>query len=749
MADITTFRQAIDLTYRLNEQSLATVQRELGRTREERLQLFKNAYGSLSDMSQQYQRDRVQTLERYMGEFAEFLRTKTTLTSDQAKVLEDAERERVTNLLDQVRDHNGRLLSATEAAYKSEEQDQGRTIDAILDSEGKIREIRREGLGESGRESDGVLSTLWDGINKLVSIAHSMGAPIAGLSIEEGLRFGIATYEHRLRERKAEFRIAAAGGQLTPSGSTFDMDAYTAGIRDLRVKFPSLRERFDDIGLSLKQQMPDLDAKSLVALVDDTRRLSFFTGESMETLAAEMGTMSRHLGVPSGEIAGKMLWMTELGRFYAKSHDVNIDLGKFRSNIANLADQNRLYGMSLEEAGALTFRFAKELDRGILSLDDITAATLGYSKADPTKLAYFGQEALRWMEGKSGYEEILGVLKRFSYSGVVLQRAFTILSSKSEAGYRELGIHDRHWKDRERFQQQAGVAVNYALKNFADMIGRNQSERNYIWREAREKMGTLSPNVPIGPAQKLGESGLVGVTGEEQTAEGAAAGIVGHMDGWRKWVDKNQDQTESALERLWEYFRMGATALLDFTTGASKMLDVASDAVSKINEYQKNPSKIVEDVKEWVSPHSVGEQSFVGSALLRAADGSVGPSSGVGGMNAMIEATADRWLGQGAGDVDLGMGRPDPGHGMPSWMQGADTPMRRPAVEAGKRVMGMGKLPDAVRFATPAALNIYLKVEKFFSEADDRAMRNLGLLQTGSGGIQTPVPPPPSANEVP
>jgi len=590
------FQQVIELTQRLNEQSVAEAERELGRSRDERVNMFKDLYGSIGDLNRNWQRDRAGALGRYMADFDQFLRTKTNLTADQARTMEESERSRMTELMDQVTTHNANLLSSTETMYQREARDQDQTITAILDAEGNIKEVRREAEGQ--KEGESVTSSLWEGLNKLVSIAHSMGAPIAGVSIEEGLRFGIATYEHRLRERKAEFKIAAAGGQLTPSGSSFDMQGYTEGIRDLRAKFPSLREHFNEIGLMLKQQMPDLNAKDLVATVNDTRQLAFYTDESMDKLAGEMGTLARKLGVPSKEVAGKMLWMTELGRFYVRSHSVNIDIGKFREEIINLTDQNKLYGMSIDDAGAMVYNFAKELDRGVVSLDDITTATLGYSKTTPTKLAWIGEQAMRWMQNQPGYEDLYATLQKLNYNKAVLQRAMRGISSNSKALYKEYGLD---WKNHEKWARQLGIAAANGVKDFATAMSDSTMQRNWIWRQAAEMAGTLPAGTLIGPAQKLLESATHG-PGEAGTAEGAASGVVSRMDGWRSWVDKNQDATESVLEQLWEHARMAATNLLDFAEGAAKSMDAMNKALADAENLLQNPnrenlSKVGDDVK--------------------------------------------------------------------------------------------------------------------------------------------------------
>lgn len=575
---VQTYQQVIDLTFRLNEASISDVESRLRRSGEDRAEIFRTAYGTFSELGDSFRRNREEAQEQYLTEFSASLKDRSDLTEQQVEELEKAERVRVAQIMDVVERGNSDLLAVTSALFMEEGLAREDTVKSMMASDSRVRELRRAASGEKeDEEGGGFWSNVYDSLNKVVGVLHSMGMPIASLTVEEIGRFAVASYEHRIRERKAEYQMAAAGGQLTPSGASFDMEAYTDGIRELRQKFPSLREEFDNIALSLRRQMPDMSADEVIALVDDVRRLSFYTGESMETLAGEMGTLARKIRVPSSEIAGKMLWMTELGRFYSRSNNLNIDIGKFRSNIINLADQNKQYGMSVEEAAGAVFRFAKELDKGVLSLEDIAALTLGYSRTTPTMRAFMGEQALEWMRDRSEFEDLKSILSRVAQNPVALSETLRGIASKSESTYRRIGAYDIYYKDRDRLAQQAAQAMMGGIKLYADRVGGSVSEVNFFWRDFAQKAGMLRGDLPIGPAQKLLETGLEGI--DSQSVDAVAAKAVSRMNDWRTLVDENQDLTESHLEQLWEMMRMTGAALMEFTDGMS---NTASDLIEKI-----------------------------------------------------------------------------------------------------------------------------------------------------------------------
>lgn len=568
-APVNTFQQTIELAFRLNDSSVAEVEQKLNRAKDDRQDIFRTAYGNFSEMAESYRRERDQSLEQYMSEFSQHLKERTDLTSEQAQSLESIERERIAKIMELIESSNNDLLAVTGGMYREEELARSEAVNDMIAADNEVRQIRRTRTGEKKDDEEGgsFWAAVYDGLNKAVGILHSMGAPIAALTIEELGRFGVASYEHRVKERKAEYQMAAAGGQLTPSGATFDMKAYTEGIHDLRVKFPSLREQFDTVALTLRRQVPDMGAQDIIALTDDVRRLSFYTGESMETLANEIGTLARRIRVPSSELAGKMLWMTELGRFYVRSNNTNIEIGKFRQNIINLAEQNKQYGMSVEEAGAMVFRFAKELDKGILSLEDIASLTLGYSRTDPTARAFAGQEALEWMKDRPGFERLYSILSKVAHSEVALQEAVRGIASKSKVTFDRLGISDLYEKEGSDLAQKMTQSYIGGLSNFANEIGGNIHEQRYHLRELAQQHGMLRGDTPIGVAQDLIEAGLEGI--DMKSPEGVAAKAIGNMNDWRGLVDDNQKITESKLEQLWELVRMGGASLMRFTDGMS------------------------------------------------------------------------------------------------------------------------------------------------------------------------------------
>jgi len=501
MTVVNTFEQAIELAFAINGQAMSEAEQELERTRKVMLKNAEDYYASIAQYGEQFSRNREALSARYLEEYGKMLQGKTDLDERQVMLMVEIERQKLGKLLSDVEDSNTQMLRDVEAFHDQEVADREKTVDQVAKGEEGVAEIiedAKDPLKAKPDEGDTKKSELMASMDKGRAFLSSIGFPLGAMTIMDLAKFTLAVYDKHLKETRVDFQLAAASGRLL-RGTPYDMTAYTESIRQTKMRFPTIKEEIDQIAVSLQQAIPGMTTWELEGVLRGVLALHFFTGESMANLAQEMGSMHRRLGVSVDQLAAQLLQAVSLGRFYAETNKLNLDIPKFVQNVAGLADQNRLWNLGMTDAGAWVFRFGKELDKGIVSLQDVATIALGYSKQGPTQTAFWGQQALQAIQNRPGFAELQSVLSQAHGDAFTMDLMVRTIGQKSAGGYAELqrmGIRVNP-AQREVLEHQLQLAMMAGL----DMIiPHGDPSTEMALRQEMEETQNWLPKLPIGVA---------------------------------------------------------------------------------------------------------------------------------------------------------------------------------------------------------------------------------------------------------
>jgi len=361
-------------------------------------------------------------------------------------------------------------------------------------------------------------------------------------------------------DRKAGYQAAGVGLGITPYevgdedlGVPAGVQQYIQGVRDVRQQWPSLASQLDTVVMNLRRNLPLANMRDTFRMVDDARRYSVYTTGTTQGAgqAAQVIGETARLYRESGEQATRdLVYINEMARSFVELSGVNIDLDEFRTNTINLGKLALPLGLSLREAAELTFKFADSLNRGSVSIQDLTTLISGYMRGGRGHLEYLFGMMVKRLDPEGEDREFLELLRPFADNYMAGSRLLESILTRDKAGYVEAGIGDR-FSDADRFIKMFDHAVGTVIDQDLRQFGLKSRAAWDYWRaQMMEKLGALGQGHT--PDEKLALMEGGDPVGKKYVAQAgiAAQRYTGGMAGWRRFIDENNDLTEDTIDRM-------------------------------------------------------------------------------------------------------------------------------------------------------------------------------------------------------
>lgn len=278
-------------------------------------------------------------------------------------------------------------------------------------------------------------------------------------------------------------------------------------------------------------------------------------GVSWNEAAEIIGVQSRRFGVSIDDAADQLTLITETGReLMLANKGQALDLTRFRDNVMTSADALKEYNVTLPQATHLITRFAFELDKGQLSIQDLITFVKGQTTADPGRQAFLMQNLIKEFGGESAFLQ-----KAQSMAGgdpIALQQIFRQIMEQNPDMAGKMG-----GKAGDLRNEMLDLITRFTEKT-ADKMGGGTSDQAQLRTEfLRQQLETgifqdIGANVTLQGRQSLRRGG--GAAASQQAAEmmgrgmeavaPAQAAVEAMRDSARTWSDQILTPVKSAFD---------------------------------------------------------------------------------------------------------------------------------------------------------------------------------------------------------
>lgn len=258
----------------------------------------------------------------------------------------------------------------------------------------------------------------------------------------------------------------------------------------------------------------------LIRTILDVRATATMLGMSWTELATMSGEAARKhdLAFNEGMQYTQQMFLT-LKDYSKEVAEINIPNAV--KNIHSLADSLLPFGYTIEDSTRFVAKFAKELDRGILSLGDLQKWITGMTGMDEGKAAFVFQQVRAKTAGDADFAELNKVLAAVGTDPLAQARATKLLQERDITGLRSLGLGTEVNLElaAEQFNPALGATARGFAEDFAGDRG-NQFQQDAYYQFMREQLDLTGSGEGKGQTQQQKRAGQEIL---ETTAKGSKA----------------------------------------------------------------------------------------------------------------------------------------------------------------------------------------------------------------------------------
>jgi murein DD-endopeptidase MepM/ murein hydrolase activator NlpD len=486
MTDLVKIEQVMEFAYDLNRQSVDDIQdrvNALMRSRTAELRRGEQDVGAVVE-----QRDPGRDAE--LMTHGSWLRRRVgVVESDQTRLV-DQERQRLRGILDldtQYLYENAALARGHRGNRVSLAQQHARVLTSDA---GRLGGGAGPGVQDQGRGwFDRVLSVVQT-FNHYGDLA---GLPHIPETAEQLGRFLKERYDVYTGEIREAVQIQALGGWEIQ-----DARKFMTALHEQKAQFPGLAQEISATVAALARNLPRLGDDKLIAAAQDLRRAAFLLGQSGDQLATTVGKLSRVTGRDVASITGALLTIRDFATKGQEQPAADVAVQTLYSAFEDLTVEGQKYGITIEESVYLIGKFRHQLDRAVLSVQDLIHFATSMRSLDPDKRLFIGHEIAARLRDNPKFRVLANELNHLvkAHDELGLDRMIEALASGAkDIGRQEFGIPEDRWDEMEREFYPASRAIVEAKA--AEFSGGDELRQRYVADQLAEQLLGMSPGMTI------------------------------------------------------------------------------------------------------------------------------------------------------------------------------------------------------------------------------------------------------------
>lgn len=538
MADFTDIQQVIKFITELDQQAVQRLTMELQKLSKARVDEVRSSEAEVQTIQQQAVDKRVAMATRELAQLEDQLVSRVQKEMDQVKRIMDANEEKYKFVVDKAREAAqaqqdiARVLTERELEhYQKYLQNRDVLHKKQVDAEKERNAEANVPYGQSGvhgaaskvGSAIGFVSSALPGVTEAEKQTKIMGemagdvlksrTPLEALTaIGKGIWNSLDLKIKEDARRGLEMIEAAGGSYVWRDGGL----AHSA-MKDVKKELEHVRFIVAERQAQLKPTMTavmsskplESETMDLTATVLRVGGAAELLGVSWADLAKRVGDMSRKetMSFKDGLDATLRVFVTaqEVGKKIGE-----IDLKVFTNNVFSAQDALRPFGFTINDSTKLVTRFAGELDKGILSLNDLQQWVTGMTRADDSSRAFIFQQMSQVVNNDPRFADLAKVMNQ---SGKDPRSQSFIMQALAEGdeSLKKLGVADPKAMA-NMFRSALGeTGESFSEKNIGqggsevDRMARMDFFRKKFWDPLQ---GTQTEGMTLGQRRSLREHGL-------------------------------------------------------------------------------------------------------------------------------------------------------------------------------------------------------------------------------------------------
>ena len=443
MAGPNSFQQTIEFAHEVNARS----EQDVLRQRENFLRSLQDADQG-ADAAQGVLVDQGEgvvagTEQRYLDDYGQHLAKRSGARRDEVKALERGEEARGQQSGDAfsswLQRRRGQELGLDESLGTIE----GRHVGVMSGTEQKVGTTRAKSLDWLDRvrvEAQGIVGSLVRRYNQFASITGLVRIPT---SMTEFARFAKDQHDRLRTELGRSLQASALSGWRLG-----DVRRFMVALNEQRAEFPSLASELDQTVDTLARNLPDLGGGKTLDLGSDIRRAAFLLGDGADVVAKDVAELSRLTKRSGDDVVASFLTVRNIaGSTRAKGgHDPEVAVGVLRKFFVDLVRQGVRYGVTLEEAAALTRRYSGAIERDAISTQDLIRFITGFTTTEAGNKSSIAFDIVSKLEGRHELKKLVAEIQPLFRRGDVEGAALlmdALVTGSTVTLQRDFGIAPR------------------------------------------------------------------------------------------------------------------------------------------------------------------------------------------------------------------------------------------------------------------------------------------------------------------
>ena len=443
MAGPNSFQQTIEFAHEVNARS----EQDVLRQRENFLRSLQDADQG-ADAAQGVLVDQGEgvvagTEQRYLDDYGQHLAKRSGARRDEVKALERGEEARGQQSGDAfsswLQRRRGQELGLDESLGTIE----GRHVGVMSGTEQKVGTTRAKSLDWLDRvrvEAQGIVGSLVRRYNQFASITGLVRIPT---SMTEFARFAKDQHDRLRTELGRSLQASALSGWRLG-----DVRSFMVALNEQRAEFPSLASELDQTVDTLARNLPDLGGGKTLDLGSDIRRAAFLLGDGADVVAKDVAELSRLTKRSGDDVVASFLTVRNIaGSTRAKGgHDPEVAVGVLRKFFVDLVRQGVRYGVTLEEAAALTRRYSGAIERDAISTQDLIRFITGFTTTEAGNKSSIAFDIVSKLEGRHELKKLVAEIQPLFRRGDVEGAALlmdALVTGSTVTLQRDFGIAPR------------------------------------------------------------------------------------------------------------------------------------------------------------------------------------------------------------------------------------------------------------------------------------------------------------------
>lgn len=492
MADLDALDQVLQFIVKISPESVERVNSEMGQMNEKRVKESKATEEEITASMERELRRRHDLGLRELSALEADQESSTTKQLAQIERLRHANAERYADarkLADEEANEDEKRQKAQWERNEVILNKRKEELEKLKSQENEsplMKEARAAGEKFATQEGGGTLGKymgdikgITEGTKPWQSLISDLIKDIYGV-MKEGLM------EARNRDRDMAKNLAFTAGGVGANANTMSTDQFNTLQRHLEEVFgPKFKDQiggaiqavgradprfFSEESMSRGSHQIEQDLQTKLELV---KNAADSLGVSWNDAANRAGVIAQRYGQHFEGAVQDMVQIHVMGQKFVNDTHLNISTEKFTNQVYEAADALKQYNVTVPEAGAMVSKFAVELNRGIISVADLTQWISGHAKKDEGTQAFFMQQFIEENK-RSGFQGPMGDMAKKLEEMVKLPGG-----GMSAAGLAEAGV--RVAQGNVSLAGQIGMEPGKMLEMYTDFIkSRAQSMADQI-----------------------------------------------------------------------------------------------------------------------------------------------------------------------------------------------------------------------------------------------------------------------------